>query len=133
VRLLLDTNIFLEVLLDQDRAAEARQLLSETDGHELFISDFSLPSIGLVLFRHKQHEAFRRFLVDVVRNARVDVVTLLPGEMEAVINAARQFGLDFDDAYQHAIADNWALTIISFDADFDRTPAGRRTPGELHH
>ena len=133
MRILLDTNIFLEVLLDQDRAAEARHLLSKSDEHELYISDFSLHSIGLILFRQQEHDAFRRFLVDMFLKAGVVVVTLPPREMEAVIRAAQQFGLDFDDAYQYAIAEDYALTIISFDADFDRTEAGRRTPGELNH
>jgi len=128
VRILLDTNIFLEVLLDQDRAAEVRHLLSKSEEHELFISDFSLHSIGLILFRHQQHHAFRRFLVDMFLKAGVFVVTLMPREMEAVIRAAQQFGLDFDDAYQYAIAEDYGLTIISFDADFDRTDAGRCTP-----
>ena len=131
MRLLLDTNIFLEVLLDQDRAGEARHLLSQTDEHELFISDFSLHSIGLLLFRHQQHTAFRRFLVDVFLKAGVAVVALTSGEMEAVIRSAQQFGLDFDDAYQHAVAEHYALTIVSFDADFDRTDTGRRTPGQI--
>lgn len=43
MKLLVDTNIFLEVLLEQDRADEARQLLSKTEEHDLFISDFFRP------------------------------------------------------------------------------------------
>jgi len=54
MRLLLDTNIFLEVILDQERAKEARALLSKVEGHEFFISDYSLHSIGLLLFRRGQ-------------------------------------------------------------------------------
>jgi len=45
VRLLIDTNIFLEVLLEQARAEEARSLLAAVESHEFFISDFSLHSI----------------------------------------------------------------------------------------
>jgi len=43
----------------------------------------------------------------------------------------RKFGLDFDDAYQYAVAARYGLTIVSFDSDFDRTERGRRTPGDL--
>ena len=46
MRLLIDTNIFLEVLLEQDRAAEALQFLTKTGEHEFFMSDFSLHSIS---------------------------------------------------------------------------------------
>ena len=103
MRLLNDTNIFLEVLLEQDRAEEARQLLSKTEEHEFFISDFSLHSIGLLLFRRHQHDVFRRFLANMLLNAGVGMVGLLAGEMEAVIRAAKQFNLDFDDAYQYEV------------------------------
>ena len=39
--------------------------------------------------------------------------------------------LDFDDAYQYAVAERYGLTIISFDSDFDRTERGRKPPGDL--
>ena len=44
---------------------------------------------------------------------------------------APRFNLDFDDAYQYAVAERYGLTIISFDSDFDRTERGRKTPEEL--
>jgi len=43
----------------------------------------------------------------------------------------QRFHLDFDDAYQYVAAEKYDLTLVSFDADFDRTPRGRRTPGEM--
>jgi len=35
MKLLLDTNVFLEILLEQEQAAQARFLLSRSDDHEL--------------------------------------------------------------------------------------------------
>jgi len=131
MKLLLDTNIFLEVILDQERANEARTLLSEVEGHEFFISDYSLHSIGLLLFRRGQHEVFRQFLKDMILDVGVAVITLSAQEMESLIEVARRFGLDFDDTYQYAVAERYGLTIISFDSDFDRTERGRKTPKEL--
>lgn len=127
----MDTNIFLEVLLGQERATEARTLLSRVGVHEFFCSDYSLHSIGLLLFRRGQHETFRRFLSDMILGAGVVVIALPAREMEGVIQAARQFGLDFDDAYQYTLDGRYGLTIVSFDSDFDRTERGRKTPGEL--
>ncbi len=40
----------------------------------------------------------------------------------------KRFSLDFDDAYQYAVAEKHGLEIISFDADFDRTEIGRKKP-----
>ena len=131
MKLLLDTNIFLEVILDQERANEARTLLSEIEGHEFFISDYSLHSIGLLLFRRGKHEVFRQFLRDMILGVGVAVIALSAQEMESLIEVAQRFGLDFDDAYQYAVAERYGLTIVSFDADFDRTERGRKVPKDL--
>ena len=131
MRLLVDTNVFLEVLLAQERAKAAQQFLSKTDEHEFFISDFSLHSIGLVLFRHRQQDVFHRFLVDMFLRAGIGLVALSAEEMQAVVQIAQRFGLDFDDAYQYALAERYALTIVSFDTDFDRTEKGRWTPAQF--
>jgi hypothetical protein len=58
MKLLLDTNIFLEIILDQEKAADAKALLGSAGEHDLFVSDYSLHSIGLLLFRRKQHDIF---------------------------------------------------------------------------
>ena len=131
MKLILDTNIFLEVILDQERANEARTLLSEVEGHEFFISDYSLHSIGLLLFRRGQHEVFRQFLKDMILGVGVAVITLSAQEMESLIEVAQRFNLDFDDAYQYAVAKHYGLTIVSFDSDFDRTERGRKVPKDL--
>ena len=38
--------------------------------------------------------------------------------------------LDFDDAVQYVAAERDDLTLVSLDADFDRTPRGRKTPAQ---
>jgi len=131
MRLLIDTNVYLEVILEQEKAKEARDLLSKTEEHEFFISDYSLHSIGLLLFRRKQHDVFRQFLTDMISNAGMKITTLLGKDMEAVIKVAQKFNLDFDDAYQYVAAEQYGLTIVSFDADFDRTEKGRKTPDKV--
>lgn len=131
MRLLVDTNIFLEVLLEQARSNEAKELLAKTDTHDLFISDFSLHSIGLILLRRNQADAFRDFLSDMVTGADTRVALLNPDEMRAVADHAATFGLDFDDAYQYAVAEKYDLTIVSFDRDFNRTPRGRSEPSAI--
>jgi predicted nucleic acid-binding protein len=131
MRLLLDTNIFLEVILEQERHEEARTLLSKFEEHEFFVSDYSFHSIGLLLFRMGKHEVFREFLNDLILGAGYMIVGLSAPEMEEVIHVAQQFNLDFDDAYQYALSERYDLIIVSFDGDFDRTKRGRRTPKDL--
>jgi predicted nucleic acid-binding protein len=131
MKFLIDTNIFLEVILAQSKAADAQKLLSKTEEHEFFLSDYSLHSIALLLFRRKQHDVFRKFLTDMISVAGIKMIALLPRDMEDVINTAQKFGLDFDDAYQYIAAEKHGLVIISFDSDFDRTEKGRKPPDDI--
>jgi uncharacterized protein len=129
VRLLVDTNVFLELLLEQAKAKEARDFLNKTNEHQLFVSNYALHSIGLILLRRKQAEMFRQFLSDA--ETGMTMVSLAIEELKEVVDAAANFNLDFDDAYQYVTAEKFGLTIVSFDADFDRTDRGRRTPATV--
>jgi len=68
----------------------------------------------------------------MILGAGVAVIGLSAQEMKGIIQVARRFGLDFDDAYQYAVAERYGLTVVSFDADFDRTERGRKVPKDLH-
>ena len=131
MKALLDTNVFLEILLSQEKANEAKELLLKAGQHEFFITDYSLHSIGLLLFRKKQYEAFRAFVDDILLNGGVRLLSLYSDEMDAVVSGSQKFGLDFDDAYQYAVAARYELTLISFDSDFQRTDKGHKTPSEI--
>ncbi len=48
--------------------------------------------------------------------------------MENVSDGVMRFSLDFDEAYQYVSAEKFGLTLISVDADFDRTEKGRKSP-----
>ncbi len=130
MRLFLDTNIFLEVILEQERA-EVKALLSETGLHEFFVSDFSIHSIGILLFQRKRHDAFRLFLKDMLFKAGIVMLYLNAEDMEVVINDAQRSNLDFDDAYQYVTAQKHNLTLVSFDGHLDKTARGRRTPAQI--
>ncbi|NWF92174.1 MAG: type II toxin-antitoxin system VapC family toxin [Syntrophaceae bacterium] len=130
MRLLIDTNIFLEVLLGQTNEREVRSLLEKIGEHQFFLSDYSLHSIGLLLFRRNQHEIFGQFLREMISNA-VIIVSLSLNEIGSIIEVAKRFNLDFDDAYQYLAAEIYGLTLISFDSDFDRTERGRKLPSQI--
>jgi predicted nucleic acid-binding protein len=131
VRFLLDTSIFLEILLAQARSEEARELMENTEEHIFFTTDFAVHSIGCKLFERRQHDQFLAFLNETVINGAVDTLSLGLDDMGRLAEASRMFALDFDDAYQYAAAEENGLTIVSFDSDFDRTERGRKTPADL--
>jgi len=131
MKLLLDTNIFLEVILNQEQAASVRRVLERPDEHDFFITDYSLHSIGLLLFRRKLHSVFDSFINDIIITTGVVMITLPAETLSEVTQIAKRFDLDFDDAYQYTAAERRGLTIISLDNDFDRTEKGKKTPMQL--
>ena len=130
MKLLLDTNVFLEVLLRQAHAAGAKEVIANKVGHDLHVSDFSLHSIGLLFVRRKRHPEFERFLDDLVSNVGATMVGLQIAQLATVAKTAANHKLDFDDAYQYTAAELFGLEIVSFDSDFDGTPKGRTPPGD---
>src|SRR5260370_12530990 len=117
-----DSKIILEVLLEQERAKEARDFLSGVSQNKFFISDYSLHSIGLILLRQNKADAFRKFLADMILGAGTKVAFLKADEMVVVIDDAAKFNLDFDDAYQYVTPDKYDLTLLRFHRDFTITP-----------
>jgi len=128
---LIDTNIWLERLLDQERSSEVKSLLDRTPSERLFITDFSFHSIGIIMVRLNQEEAFLQFIRDAFIEGAAILVTLKPEDMPQLLQVIDRFNLDFDDAYQYTAAEKYDLTLISFDSDFDRTPRGRKTPAQI--
>lgn len=126
---LLDTNIFLEILLQREKIKAAKNILTTNLSTELFITDFSLHSIGVFLFQRNRRDSFERFVQDIIIRTRIGVIGLDPEDVSLLTKVSKQFDLDFDDAYQYAVAEKYGLQIMSFDADFDRTEKGRKMPG----
>ncbi len=58
---LVDTNIWLELLLEQERAGEVRRFLDALPSDQLAISHFSLHSIGVILGRYGRRTALLQF------------------------------------------------------------------------
>lgn len=114
---LFDTNIFLEILLSQEEANTCKKILSNRLGH-IFISDFTLHSIGVILFRLKKEESFSQFAADVL--SKIDIVTLENNLYVKLSEMTKEYNLDFDDAYQCLVAEEKRLTIVTMDKDFTR-------------
>ena len=128
---LIDTNIWLERVLAQERADEVDRFFARTPSDIVFVTDFSLHSIGLILTRQRRDHAFRQFVGDLFITGDVGLVRLRPADLLTVVEARGRIGLDFDDAYQYVAADTRDLTLVSFDADFDATDRGRKTPADV--
>ena len=128
---LLDTNIFLELLLDQTESASVRALLSSRSPDELGISDLAFHSIGIILYQKNAAHLFSDFIQDLFGKGGITVFTLGSEDMERLEQVSLSFKLDFDDAYQYLVAEKFGLVLVSFDMDFDRTDRKRITPADI--
>jgi len=115
--LLVDTNMFLEILLGQSKKEECKQLLESNIG-SLSITDFCLHSIGVILLRYDKRDVFQRFIDDVLPNVRL--LSLPTGLYGELIRASGSMGLDFDDTYQYTVAKHYGLRLATLDRDFER-------------
>jgi len=128
---LVDTNVWLELLLDQERAAEVRWFLQAVDSDQLAMTEFALNSIGLIITRLRKQDVFASFISDILEDSAVRRICLSAIDLKRVLSAMKEFGLDFDDAYQYTAAKRYDLLLVSFDADFDKTDLVRKTPSDL--
>ncbi len=124
---LVDTNIFIEILLNQKSKIQCESFLKHNYNSELFLSEFALYSIGIILFRKNLLDDFSKFLEDLQLN-EVHVVSLDLSELFQLMKIKEEFSLDFDDAYQYLIAKKYNLNIVSLDKDFDKTDIKRIEP-----
>ena len=127
---LVDTNIFLEALLRQERTAEVQSFLQSVDLNTIFITDFSSYSIGIALFRLKNFTLFTRFVEDMIVDG-IRILSLTLEDLKTLNQPIQKFNLDFDDAYQYTVAGRYNLQLISFDQDFDQTDRERKEPIDL--
>jgi len=117
---LLDTNIFLEILLSQEKKDICKEFIVLNIGN-IYISDFSFHSIGVILFRNNKEIIFNRFVKDII--GKIKILTL-PEELYSDLSTVKEkFGLDFDDAYQFKTAEEHGVAIVTLDKDFEKISA----------
>ena len=114
---LFDTNIFLEILLDQEKKEVCKKLLNDNFGC-IYLSDFSLHSIGVILLKQKKLKIFDQFLKDILPHSTI--LSLPKEKYSEITRVATKYKLDFDDTYQSLIAIEFEIGIKTMDKDFTR-------------
>ncbi|MDO8661535.1 MAG: type II toxin-antitoxin system VapC family toxin [Candidatus Woesearchaeota archaeon] len=133
----LDANIFLEVLLCQEKVGESESLLRKIASNSIraVISNFSIHSIALMLDRCKKSpEDIKIFLISLRSYTGLSIYS--PSIADTVIASGymKKFGLDFEDSLvlQCCLATG-CKTIVSFDKDFDGISVIKRmTPSQIN-
>lgn len=119
---LLDTNIFLEILLGQEKAnaceACIQKLSEENPG---YITHFSLHAIEAIIGRDaKNNKILTQFLGFIEEHPHLHVYdTQLEDETE-ISKWSAKTGLNFDDALQYFVAKTQKLKLVTLDRGFQK-------------
>ena len=131
---LVDTNIFLEVLLSRNRKEECKNLLKQLrDGRKsAIVTDFSIHSLIVIMDSLNKLNELKTFLLSLQAYKGLQVYhTTITEEINATELATTQ-KLDMDDAIQYSTAlTTNAQAIISFDKHFNNLKIPRTEPSQI--
>ena len=130
---LIDTNIFLELLLNRAFKNDCVRLLKEVEigNLEAYVSSFSIHSIEVILNNFNKQKELKIFLSSIIDFEGLFVYTTsLEEELEAIKEMEK--GLNFDDALQSFVTKRLKASIISYDKHFDKIKGLKRlTPDDI--
>ncbi|MBD3290782.1 VapC toxin family PIN domain ribonuclease, partial [candidate division KSB1 bacterium] len=103
---LIDTNIFLEILLEQEKADNCIQFFEQLSrqGDLCLVTSYSLHSIETILTNLKRYDVLINFLEDLIGNINIRPYQTTPEEELEIIQNISKFNLDFDDSLQYYVA-----------------------------
>jgi predicted nucleic acid-binding protein len=129
--ILLDTNVFLELLLGQTRAPDCEALLTEVSKGrvEAVVTHFTVHAVEAVLGSGEPLLTFLRNL-----DNSLGLTVFETGEADEISAAmlTKRKSLDFDDALQYYVAKRLGVeAIVSYDRHFDKLDVPRSEPSHL--
>ncbi|RLE86738.1 MAG: PIN domain nuclease [Thermoprotei archaeon] len=131
---LIDTNIFLEVMLSRKRKEECKCLLRMLRDGKIrgIVTDFTIHSIIVLLDRLRKLDELKAFLLSLTAYKGLYVYTTSIADEIRAIEIAKKTKLDMDDAIQYSVALSVKVdSIVSFDRDFDGLDIPRREPKDI--
>jgi predicted nucleic acid-binding protein len=92
---LIDTNIFFEVMLGQEKSVEVKDFFNRADLSSLFLTDFSLFSIGIIYFRERNPGPFIKLVNEDIGTSGLRIASLDLPEYPNIARYANEYHLDF--------------------------------------
>lgn len=131
---LVDTNVFLEVMLSGPRKNVCKHFLNLLRrGEETgIITDFSMHSIMVIMGGFTRKRELRTFLTSLSAYKGLNIYTTTLSEKVKAVDASLEKGLDIDDSIQYSVALTLGVKgIVSFDKHFDGLDIPRLDPQNL--
>ena len=131
---MIDTNIFLEVLLSRKRKQECKAFLRlvATGRIRGILTDFSLYSIMLIMASYKKYTGLKTFLSTLTAYKGLLVYNCTLDDKIKCVEIFEEEGLDVDDSIQYTAALSLIVeALISFDEHFDGLKIPRKEPLQI--
>jgi len=128
--ILIDSNIFLEVLLSREKEKECRPLLRMVQNGAVpaYVTSFSIHGIEVHLDSARKPKKLESFLAWVEEAQGLTVYNTSPLEEARAVALSRKLPLDFDDALQCFVAESLGLHLVTYDRDFDDAGISTQSP-----
>lgn len=120
----IDTNIFIEYLLDRKFSAECKKILESVEKKQIdaVCSFFSINSICIAAVAFGKQEETIKMLDFLLNLENLFIAETTIPDNQKILEITKQTSLDFDDALQYFIAkETECNAIITLDADFKKT------------
>ncbi|MEM2083420.1 MAG: PIN domain-containing protein [Nitrososphaerota archaeon] len=128
---LIDTNIFLELFLNQKRADECEILLNKIASGEIeaVITSFTIHAIKAIL---NDSKLILTFLRNIENSLGLSIYDTTMDDQMAIAMLMEEKKLDFDDCLQYYVAKKLGVkAIISFDKHFSELDIPMKEPREI--
>lgn len=130
--MLIDTNIFVEIVRKQPHCLACSDLLNAINldmiGEEVCLSRFSLNAIESML---SEATDFLREILLLIFQKKIKVINLSPEDDLMVNSMKKDLNLDFDDTVQFLAASKLGTYLVTYDKDFSRTSLQTKTPEDI--
>ncbi len=131
--MLIDTNIFLEIVFSQAKSDDCQKLLNAIDQRVLkekaYITRFSLSAIQAL--SRKEKIDFVREILLMIWEEKLNLLEMSV-EDDLTINSVRlDLDLDFDDTVEYIAAHKLGTYLVTYDKDFKKTSLPTKTPAEV--
>jgi len=117
---LIDTNIFLEILLQQKKSDIAKGILRELveNSEPFIITSFTIHSIIVILEKRRMINELKIFMSSLAEIENLLFYYPTFEEEKEIIHNMTKWNLDFDDSFQYFVAQKLEAELITFDHNF---------------
>ena len=119
---LIDSNIFLEIFLKQEKSADSKSFLkqAEINNESIYVTSFTLHSIIVILEKYKLHNEIIQFIQYLNDYANIFIHDPTITDYLEIAKKKDSWHLNFDDALHYHSVKTLGCKLVTFDKHFKK-------------